>query len=195
MDADILIRQETESDFDRIDDVVRSAFSDVEESDHTEHQLVRRLRRSSAYIPGLSLVAVTGGGEVVGHVILSKVEVGSRDAVHAALAVAPLSVLPAWQGRGIGSLLMREAHRRAAAMGYGVALVLGHEGYYPRFGYKRASSFGINSPLTLRTSAVWRPSCWQADWMVCVARCAIRRHSASNDWNFLLNCSLQTYRR
>lgn len=135
MDADILIRQETESDFDRIDDVVRSAFSDVEESDHTEHQLVRRLRRSSAYIPGLSLVAVTGGGEVVGHVILSKVEVRSRDAIHAALAVAPLSVLPAWQGRGIGSLLMRDAHRRAAAMGYGVALVLGHEGYYPRFGY------------------------------------------------------------
>lgn len=52
MDADILIRQETESDFDRIDDVVRSAFSDVEESDHTEHQLVRRLRRSSATYPG-----------------------------------------------------------------------------------------------------------------------------------------------
>ena len=44
-------------------------------------------------------------------------------------------------------MLIREAHRRAADLGYGLSLLVGHKDYYPRFGYKRASSFGIEFPL------------------------------------------------
>lgn len=44
-------------------------------------------------------------------------------------------------------MLIREAHRRAANLGYGLSLLVGHKDYYPRFGYKRASSFGIEFPL------------------------------------------------
>ena len=40
-------------------------------------------------------------------------------------------------------MLLREAHKRAAALGYGTALLLGHKDYYPRFGYSKAMEYGI----------------------------------------------------
>lgn len=143
----ITIRQEREDDFIKVRDVVRRAFAGVDESDHTEHLLVERLRLSAAYIPELSLVAETCGGKIVGHVMLSEVEVVSGAGKSVIPGVAPLSVLPEYQGRGIGGQLLREAHRIASELGFGAALLLGHEDYYPRFGYKKASDFGIKFPF------------------------------------------------
>lgn len=146
MDGVIMIRQETEEDFRQVQEVVRLAFQGVEESDHTEHLLVERLRRSDAYIPQLSLVAETDG-RIAGHVLLSEVKVVAGSDVHTVLSVAPLSVLPAYQRKGIGGMLLREAHKRALELGYGAVLLLGHEDYYPRFGYGRASMLGIRFPF------------------------------------------------
>lgn len=53
----MLIRTEEPGDFDIVRELVRLSFKDMEESDHTEHLLVDRIRRSDAYIPALSLVA------------------------------------------------------------------------------------------------------------------------------------------
>lgn len=147
MNDSILIRQETEKDFGQVEEVVRLAFGNMPESDHTEHILVERLRQSDAYIPELSLVAETGDKKIVGHVLLSKVTIVSANGTHTVLSVAPLSVLPEFQRRGIGGMLLREAHQRASALGYGGVLLLGHEDYYPRFGYKKASAFGIKFPF------------------------------------------------
>lgn len=141
------IRQETEKDFAAVRDVIMLTFRDIEESDHTEHLLVERLRLSDAYIPGLSLVAETDGNKTVGHIMLSAAKVVSAEGEYTVLAVAPLSVLPGYQRRGIGSMLIREAHRRAASLGYGAAVLLGHKDYYPRFSYKQASAFGITFPF------------------------------------------------
>lgn len=147
MDDSIIIRQETEKDFCQIREVIELAFRDREESDHREHSLVERLRRSDAYIPELSLVAETSDKKIVGHILLSKVRIISENGTGTFLAVAPLSVLPEFQGKGIGGALIREAHRRASELGYAAALLLGHKDYYPRFGYKKALSFGIKFPF------------------------------------------------
>ena len=119
----------------------------MEESDHTEHFLVERLRKSEAYIPELSLVAETDDEQIVGHILLSRVTIEDADTVFPALAVAPLSVLPKFQRMGIGGMLIREAHRRAASLGHSSAMLLGHKDYYPRFGYRKASGFGIRFPF------------------------------------------------
>ena len=147
MNNKIIIRQETKSDFSQVNDVIMTAFKDMEESDHTEHLLVEKLRETDAYIPELSLVAEDCGGRVVGHILLSRVTVECEGKVSMALAVAPLSVHPDFQGRGIGGMLISEAHKRAAELGYGVAVLLGHKDYYQRFGYKTASLFGIKFPF------------------------------------------------
>ena len=59
------------------------------------------------------------------------------------LGLAPVSVVPKYQRIGVGSALIREAHKRAGELGYKSAVLLGHKDYYPRFGYKRAIDFGI----------------------------------------------------
>ena len=116
--GNIIIRQETAADFALVRETVRQAFGAMDDSDHTEHLLVERLRRSGAYVPGLALVADAGGRRAVGYIMLTEVRVEDGGKAATALALAPLAVTPGLQGRGIGSMLVCEAHRRAAAMGY-----------------------------------------------------------------------------
>lgn len=143
----ITIRQEMPHDHATVYELIRESFATVEESDHSEQDLVEHLRHSSSFIPELSLVAETGQGELVGHILLTRLRIINGAQAFPSLAVAPLSVLPSWQRQGIGSALIREAHRRAAVLGYGSAVLLGHPQYYPRFGYLPAHRFGIRFPF------------------------------------------------
>lgn len=139
---DITIRTETTVDYPFTFDLIKEAFASVDVSDKTEHFLVERLRKSQAFIPELSLVACQDN-RVIGHIILTKILIKSNDTAIRSLALAPVSVLPNLQGKGIGGLLIRKAHRIAESLGYGSIVLIGHENYYPRFGYKAASEFGI----------------------------------------------------
>lgn len=140
------IRQEQESDNKAVYRLVELAFRNMEESDHREHFLVERLRKSDAFVPELSLVAESNG-EIIGHILMTKVEIVSDDKAVTSLGLAPVSVLPDYQGAGIGGALIREVHKRAAGLGYGSSVLLGHKDYYPKFGYKRAIDFGIEFPF------------------------------------------------
>ncbi len=138
----LTIRAERKEDQAAVRRLVEEAFAAAEHSDGDEQDLVERLRNSAAYIPELSLVAEADGA-VVGHIMFTAVNVGET----AALALAPLAVAPAMQGRGVGGALIREGHRIARDMGYGFSILVGHAGYYPRFGYRPAASFGIRQPF------------------------------------------------
>ena len=119
----------------------------MQESDHKEHLLVKRLRRSDAFIPELSLVAETQNGTIVGYILLTKVEIASAEKKVLSLGLAPVAVLPEYQNRGIGSALIKEAHNRAVSAGYHSVVLLGHKDYYPRFGYKKAIDYDIRFPF------------------------------------------------
>lgn len=142
------IRQEQESDQQAVYQLVELAFRSMEESDHREHLLVKRLRESKTFIPELSLVA-EANGEIIGHILLTEIEIVSVDKVIISLALAPVAVLPNYQREGIGGALIREAHKRAAELGYGSVMLLGHKDYYPKFGYKKAIDFGIEFPFDI----------------------------------------------
>ena len=137
----MLIRQEKEQDREKVYALIAAAFASAEHSDGNEQDLAAALRKSTAFIPELSLVAEIDG-EIVGHILLTKAKVG-EDTV---LALAPLSVSPPYQRRGIGTALIREGHRIARELGYAYSLVLGSETYYPRTGYVPAEQLGIPAP-------------------------------------------------
>ncbi|WP_409274215.1 GNAT family N-acetyltransferase [Neobacillus sp. SCS-31] len=147
---DITIRQEKEADYQAVEEVIKRAFSDVEISDKTEHHLVKRLRGSEAFIPELSLVAVhEATGELVGQILFTKAKVGDTET----LALAPITVLPEFQNRGIGGNLVNKGLELAKELGYASAFVLGHPGYYQKFGFKKASLWGIKAPWVVPDEA------------------------------------------
>lgn len=120
----IRIRQERNGELITVCKLIETAFAGMQESDHQEHHLVYRLHQSDTFIPELSLVAETDKGKMVGYILLTKVKIISENGVTNSLAVAPLAVLPEYQNNGIGGMLLREAHGRAAALGYGTAVLL-----------------------------------------------------------------------
>jgi predicted N-acetyltransferase YhbS len=148
---DITIRQELSEDYKTTEKVVESAFANMEFSDKKEHALVSRIRKSDAFIPKLSLVAVNK--EIVGHILLSKIKIINDNQFEESLALAPVSVLPGYQNKGVGGLLITEALKEAKELGYKSVVVLGHPEYYPRFGFKKASLWGIKAPFEVPDEA------------------------------------------
>ena len=138
----IVIRQETPADYRAVFDLVSRAFGNAEHADGDEPYLVGRLRKSGAVIEELSLVAEVDG-QIAGHILFTEVRAG--DTVQ--LALAPLSVLPVRQNRGIGSLLVNAGHERGKLLGYDYSIVLGNPGYYSRFGYFPAGQVGLKAPF------------------------------------------------
>ena len=142
----INIRQEKENDYKLSENVVERAFKNAEHTDHREHFLVAKLRKSDVFVPELSLVAEIDG-EIVGHIMLTKLLIENEGNKFDSLALAPLSVLPEYQSKGIGSKLIRESLKIAKESGFKSVIVLGHYKYYTRFGFKPASIWGIKSPF------------------------------------------------
>lgn len=143
----ILIRQEFPADYHSTEEMIREAFLNEEYSDKTEHFLVKRIRNSDAVIPELSLVALTQAKEVVGHILSSKITIADGEKAADSLALAPVSVAPGYQGKGIGSQLIRSALNKAKEGGFQSVIVLGHKDYYPKFGFKPASLWNIQAPF------------------------------------------------
>ena len=155
----ITVRNEQEKDYRIVEEITRVAFSYPERIARGgincpyEHWMVHELRKRDG-IPGLSLVAEIDDirlqdsqsgscNHIVGHIICSKAEVRSSDHVIPVLNFGPLSVLPAYQRMGIGKALIRNMISKAAKLGYGAILFFGRPEYYPQFGFKEASIWGI----------------------------------------------------
>ncbi len=134
----MLIRKEEPKDYKIIYSVVKDAFDSAEFSDGNEQNLVNELRKGEAFIPDLSLVAEIEG-KIVGHIMFTKATVGENTV----LVLAPLSVLPEYQRKGIGLSLIKEGHKIANRLGYEYSIVLGSQSYYSKTGYLPADKFGI----------------------------------------------------
>jgi putative acetyltransferase len=141
----VLIRAETAEDRALVRRVNELAFGRSNEAD-----LVDALREKAR--PYISLVAIVDD-EVVGHIFFSSVLIESGDHSFAALGLAPMAVLPAYQRRGIGSQLVREGLKESHRLGYDIVVVLGRPNYYPRFGFVPASLKGLRSEYDVADEA------------------------------------------
>jgi len=143
----LTIRPEQPADHEQVFQVIELAFGQPAEA-----RLVEALRRSPAFIPELSLVAVEDE-RVLGHILFSRIVVRSGSTTHEALALAPMAVRPARQRAGIGSSLVEQGLADARRLGHAVVIVVGHPEYYPRFGFVRGEPCGIWPPFPVSPGA------------------------------------------
>jgi putative acetyltransferase len=135
MNAPVNIREEQPGDRATVHRINREAFGQDAEAD-----LVDRLRANGKAT--LSLVAEQDD-RIVGHILFSPVTIESAAGTITLLGLAPMAVLPPHQKQGIGTVLVERALALLKAAGHRGVVVLGHPGYYPRFGFIPASTFGI----------------------------------------------------
>ena len=129
------VRQEKPEDIPAIHRLNAAAFGQEAEAD-----LVDQLRAANALT--LSLVAVEEGC-IVGHIAFSPATIVSGQQALAAIGLAPMAVSPERQRRGIGSQLVDAGLNEIRKLGHRIVVVVGHPGFYSRFGFLSARQFGI----------------------------------------------------
>jgi putative acetyltransferase len=175
------LRLEQTGDHEAVGVLQRAAFGGGEHG-VTVARLVGSLRRDD---PGaLSLVAEEDG-RVVGHVMVSRCLLDAPPRLVEVRSLSPLGIAPAWQRRGIGSALVRDALRRLDEAGVPLVFLEGDPRYYSRLGFGPAVDRDFRKPSlripdlafqVVRLSAyepwmtgtfVYSPTFWEHD---CVGR-------------------------
>ena len=126
------IRDERPADVRSIRLVNRRAFGRDQEAN-----IVDALRSNGATL--LSMIAVDED-DVVGHVMYSPVTIGELTGA----GLGPMAVVPEHQRQGLGSDLVTASLERLRRAACPFVVVVGHPGFYPRFGFKPASLYGIS---------------------------------------------------
>jgi putative acetyltransferase len=137
LNTEIVIRDETSDDVRAIAEVTIAAFSTLENSEHTEQFIIEALRAARALT--VSLVAEMDG-QVLGHIAFSPVTIS--DGTPNWYGLGPVSVLAEHQRQGIGSALIEEGLSRLKDVNARGCCLVGHPGYYGRFGFKNVSGLG-----------------------------------------------------
>ena len=148
----IIIREANESDLHDVMHVETEAFGYEKEA-----ILVSQLLEDESAEPTLSLLAVKED-EAVGHILFTKATIDGKDPSPLIYLLAPLAILTEYQKQGIGGMLITEGLRKLKEMGVKMVFVLGHENYYPKFGFENdAGSMGFSAPYPIpeEHAGVW----------------------------------------
>lgn len=139
------IRPETEKDYREVENLTREAFWDVYKPGCSEHFILHKMRSVPAFVVQLDFVALDAG-ELVGNIVYTKAKVvDSKNRSHEVLTLGPVGVLPSYQGKGVGSLLIEHTLKLAKEMGYKAVFLFGNPAYYSRFGFQNAETYGVQT--------------------------------------------------
>jgi predicted N-acetyltransferase YhbS len=145
---ELKIRQENNPEYNEVYKINKLAFGEEGEA-----KLVELLRNSKAFVPELSLVAMIGN-KIVGHILFTKIKIiNNNQNEFESLALAPMAVKPEFQKKGIGGELIKVGLDKAREMNFKSVIVLGHENYYPRFGFEPTKKWGITAPYDVPINA------------------------------------------
>ncbi len=144
-DIDLIIRNEQKEDYRTVEQLVREAFWNLYVPGCNEHFVLHNLRKSNDFIPELDFVAEKDG-QIVGQIAYSRGIIKGKGAEDkAVITFGPVSVLPAFQRRGVGSALVIHTINLARDMGYLAICIYGDPRYYSRFGFRCAEKYEIKT--------------------------------------------------
>lgn len=141
----ITLRNEQVSDYRNVEELTREAFWNHYVPGCDEHYLLHIMRNADSFIGELDYFAESDG-KIVGNIVYTKGKIVTDDgACHEVLSFGPLSVLPEYQGRGIGGMMIEHTKLRAKELGYKAILIYGDPDYYCKFGFVPAENYKIGT--------------------------------------------------
>lgn len=142
---ELIIRKETEKDFRPVEELAREAFWNLYIPGCVEHYLVHQLRHHPDFIKELDFVAELNG-KIVGNILYTRSwlvdESGQEIEI---LTFGPISVLPEYQHKGIGSALISHTKTLARRMGAKAIVILGDPHNYCKHGFKSSRDLNISN--------------------------------------------------
>ncbi|MPN39776.1 hypothetical protein SDC9_187306 [bioreactor metagenome] len=139
----IQIRNEKETDYEKVEEITRKAFWNLYVPGCIEHYLVHVMRPHKDFLPELDLV-IQVDNQVIGNIMYTKTklidESGEEKDI---LTFGPVCILPEYQREGYGKQLMEYSFERAAALGYDVIVIFGNPDNYVSRGFKSCKKYNI----------------------------------------------------
>lgn len=143
MNKMIKIRNEEETDYERVEEITRKAFWNLYTPGCNEHYLVHVMRSHKDFLPELDFV-IEVDNQIIGNIMYTKArlidEAGEEKNI---LTFGPVSILPEYQRRGYGKKLLEYSFEQAAALGYDVIVIFGNPGNYVSRGFKSCKKFNV----------------------------------------------------
>jgi len=139
----IKIRNEEETDYERVEEITRKAFWNLYIPGCNEHFLVHVMRSHKDFLPELDLV-IEVDNQVIGNIMYTKAKlVDESGEEKGILTFGPVSILPEYQRMGYGKMLMEYSFEQTVALGYDVIVIFGNPNNYVSRGFKSCKKYNI----------------------------------------------------
>lgn len=137
------IRNERETDYKIVEDITRKAFYNVYVPGCMEHYLVHIMRGHEDFIPELDFV-IELDGQIVGNIMYTKAKLTDEGGTEKEIVTfGPVSILPKYQRKGYGKMLIEHSLKRAAELGYEAVVIMGSPANYVGSGFQCCRKYNI----------------------------------------------------
>lgn len=144
MDNKVIIRNEIEVDYGRVEEITRKSFYNIYIPGCVEHYLVHIMRGHEDFIKELDFVLELDG-QVIGNIMYTKAKLASESgAEKEILTFGPICILPEYQRRGYGKLLMEHSFQKAMELGYDTIVIFGSPSNYVSCGFKSCKKYNVS---------------------------------------------------
>ena len=137
------IRNERESDYKNVEDITRKAFYNVYVPGCMEHYLVHIMRGHEDFIPELDFV-IEVDGQTVGNIMYTKSKLTDEGGTEKEIVTfGSVSILPKYQRKGYGKMLIEHSLKRAAELGYEAVVIMGSPANYVGSGFQCCRKYNV----------------------------------------------------
>jgi len=139
----IKIRNEEKKDYKKVEEITRKAFWNLYVPGCIEHYLVHTMRSHEDFIPALDFV-IELDSQVIGNIMYTKARLIDEKGIEKhILTFGPFCILPEYQRKGYGKMLLEQSFKKAIELGYDVIVIFGNPNNYVSRGFKSCKKYNI----------------------------------------------------
>ncbi|MFQ8705633.1 MAG: GNAT family N-acetyltransferase [Thomasclavelia sp.] len=143
MNKNIIIRNETQADYKTVEKITREAFYNLYVPGGAEHYLVHIMRAHSDFISELDFV-IELDGQIIGNIMYTKAKlVDEKGFEKDIITFGPVCIVPKYQRKGYGKLLIEHSFKKAIELGYDVIVIFGSPANYVSLGFKSSKKYNV----------------------------------------------------